>query len=429
MDPKHDANWWLFSIDPEKRGEKITTADGVAREVNPPTTDGRHLLDYRTYIGLDRLLACQTPSSLTPDERPFIISHQLLELTFKLMIFDLAVLATTFSRLLEEDEASFYSLCTGGEERFWLPALTASGRLVHSTRTVLPASFGYLGEDETFSSREFRSFRPNLHPASGFQSAQFRLIQRALGKGNLLSVRLFPAEEYWKQYEVAEDQGPASVMDPIILRGDEQTAAPSDGSSLHLVAMTDNLAHRVLARLAPTGKGGAGVPAISSGEVQEALESFRHLLSAQRNQQEAAGRKPADAQEKDRMAEAIFRGDLESAVNRENQRRELLGSARAGALYLRTLAPGGYLAQVLDRLAETDAALHGPQQTSFISIHLRLTARRIKDLYDYAREEGKPDPPRGTGGGGVPYLAHMKRYLLPLFPALAAWLGSNERRR
>ena len=425
MDPKDDANWWLFSIDPKERGERIT-ADGMAREVNPPTPDGRHRLDYRTYIGLDRLLACQMPSSLVPDERPFIITHQLFELTFKLMIFDLAVVAATLSRLLLEDEESFHALCSGGEERFWLPALTASGRLVHSAGTVLPASIGYLGEDETFSSREFRSFRPNLHPASGFQSAQFRLIQRALGKRNLLSVRLFPAEEYWKQYEAAEDRGPASVVDPIILRGDEQTAAPSAGSPLHLAAMTDDLSHRVLARLAPAGEEKTGVPAITSGEVEEALKSFRRLLSSQRDQQEAAGQKPADAQEKDRIAEAIFRGDLESAVERENRRRELLGSARAGALHLRTLAPGGYLARVLDRLAATDAALHGPQQDSFLSIHLHLTARRIKDLYDYAREEEKPDPPRGTGGGGVPYLAHVKRYLLPLFPALVAWLDGEE---
>jgi len=233
-------------------------------------------------------------------------------------------LATTLTRLLEEDEESFRSLCTVGEERFWLPALTASGRLVHSARTMLPASLGYLGEDETFSSREFRSFRPNLHPASGFQSAQFRLIQRALGKENLLLVRLYPAEEYWKNYEAAEDRGPASVMDPIILRGDTRTAAPSPNSPLHLVAMTDDLAHRVLARLAPTGKEGTGVAAISSAEVEEALESFRRLLSAQRDQQEALGQKPADAQEKDRLAKSIFRGDLKSTVERENRRRELL---------------------------------------------------------------------------------------------------------
>ena len=426
MDMRDDVNWWLFSIDPEKRGERITAADGAAREVNPHLPDGRHLLDYRSYIGLDRLLACQVPSSLVPDERSFIVTHQLFELTFKLMIFDLAVVAATLSRLLEQDEGTFRTLCTGGEERFWLPARTASGRLVHSARSVLPSAIGYLGGDETFSSREFRSFRPNLHPASGFQSAQFRLIQRALGKGNLLPVRLFPAEEYRKEYEAAEDQGPSSVVDPIILRGDARTADPSPDSPLYLVAMTDDLAHRVLARLAPAGEERPGIPAISSKAVEEALGSFRRLLSAQRDQQERAGQKPADAQEKDRMTETIFRNDLQFAVEKENRRRDLLGATRSGALHLRNVARGGNLALVLDRLVATDEALHGPQQDSFLSIHLRLTARRIRDLYEYAREEAKPEPPRGTGGGGVPYLAHAKRYLLPLFPALVAWLHGEE---
>src|SRR6185369_4324888 len=93
---------------------------------------------------------------------------------------------------------------------------------------------------------------------SGFQSAQFRLIQRVLGKVNLLSVRLFPAEEYWRQYEAAEDRGPASVVDPVILRSDAETADPSTESPLCLVAATDDLAHRVLSRLAPAGAEGTG---------------------------------------------------------------------------------------------------------------------------------------------------------------------------
>lgn len=430
MDMWDDANWWLFSIDPSERGERITAADSGGREVNPATADGRHLLDYHGYIGLGRLLSCQAPSSRVPDERAFIITHQLFELAFKLMVFDLAVVARTFSRLMETDEGDFRRLCTGVDEGFWLPALTASSRLVYSGRTVLPACLGYLGHhedgDETFSSREFRCFRPNLHPASGFQSAQFRLIQQGLGKGNLLGIRLFPAEEYWRNYENGEDPGPARVVDPVILRQDAAIAAPSPGSPFHLAARLDDLAHRVLARLSPPG--GASAPevsAISPAQVEQALESFRCLLSAQRSLQEQVGEKPADARDKDRRAEALFRGDLEAAVERENRRRASLGPAREGAHSLRLSAPQGGLARVLDRLAEADTALHGPREESFLSLHLHLTARRIKDLSDLAHEEGKPEPPRGTGGGGVPYLAHVKRYLIPLFPALVAWLEAE----
>src|SRR6185369_10864276 len=138
MDMRDDANWWLFSIDPEERGERITVADGAAWEVNPATEDGRHLLDYRTYIGLDRLLSCQAPSSRVPDERAFIITHQLFELAFKQMIFDLSVVSATLSRLLEKEDDAFLHLCSSADEAFWLPALTASSRLVYGGRTLLP---------------------------------------------------------------------------------------------------------------------------------------------------------------------------------------------------------------------------------------------------------------------------------------------------
>jgi len=426
MDVRDEANWWLFSVDPEDRRERITATDTGAREVNPATADGRHLLEYRSYIGLDRLLSCQAPSSRVPDERVFIVTHQLFELAFKQMIFDLSVVAATLSRLLEKEDEEFLYLCSSADEEFWLPSLTASSRIIYAGRTVLPVCLGYLapGENgsENFSSREFRSFRPNLQPASGFQSAQFRLIQRALGKENFLGIRIFPAEEYWKNYESGEEPGPARVVDPVILRADVAIAAPSPGSPFHIAATLDDLAHRVLARLSPPGgKTAPGVAAISPDRVEEAFEGFYRLLSAQRNLQEQAGEIPADAQEKDRRAKTFFRGDLEAAVERENRRRATLGPAREGARYLRALAPRKCLVLVLDRLSAADTALHGPQEESFLSQHLHITARRIKDLSDLAHQEGKPEPPRGTGGGGVPYLAHVKRYLLPLFPALVAW--------
>src|SRR5215218_5556532 len=94
-----DANWWKFSIDPERRGSKIMDGPGGLKEVNPPTVDGRLLLDYHTYLGLEQLLACQVPSSETPDERVFIITHQLFELVFKMIVFDLTVIAETFNQL------------------------------------------------------------------------------------------------------------------------------------------------------------------------------------------------------------------------------------------------------------------------------------------------------------------------------------------
>lgn len=434
MDPTTDANWWQFSIDPQRRGSRITTGAGGLREVNPATPDGRHLLDYHTYLGLDRLLSCQTPCSMVPDERDFIVTHQLFELTFKMMIFDLNVVAATLSHLLDiRDNGEFYTLCTTTDDEIWLPALTASGRLKYSARTLLPALAGLLdsaeNKDETFNSKEFRKFRPALQPASGFQSAQFRLIQRALGKGELLSVRIFPGQEYWRNYESADDRGPVRVIDPVVLRNDTSIADPAPGSPLSLAAGLDDCAHRVLdrlARLGATETSVPGIPSISQNEVEAAIKGFRQILSGQRNLQEKAGSKPEDAEEKDRDAEAIFRHDLEGAVRTENGRRASLLGARAGAFHLHNTAPRGNLALVLNRIVATDAALHGKQEESFISVHFRMVAERIRDLYVLAREAGEAEPPQGTGGGGVPYLGHVRKNLIPLFPALIAYLNLED---
>jgi len=428
MDLNSDANWWQYSIDPERRGDTIRTGPAGTREVNPSLHDGRRLLDYRTYTGLDRLLSCQLPASMVPDERAFITTHQLFELTFKQMIFDLSVVSATLTELLDLGDEKFHSLCTKADDSFWLPALTASGRLRYAAGTLLPSLTGLLGtsegKDETFSSLEFRKFRPNLQPASGFQSAQFRLIQRALGKGGLLGVRIFPAQEYWKNYEASDDRGLVRVTDPVILRDDSAIADPDPGSPPALAADLDNRAHRVLERLAgPEGTGAtrSEIPSISHSDQEAAIEAFRLILSSQRNHQEKTGTKPTDAGEKDRTAEAVLRSDLEAAIRTENERRTALQSARSGAFHLHNIAPRGNLAAVLNRIVATDSALHGKQDGSFISLHFHLVAERIRDLYGYARKAGESEPLLGTGGGGAPYLGYVRKHLIPLFPALVAY--------
>lgn len=423
MERSTDANWWQFAIDPEQRGEKITAAAAGLQEVNPLLPDGRRLLDYQTYLGLDQLLTCQLPSSQVPDERVFIVTHQFFELAFKLMIFDLTVVATTFARLLDRENKELQTLCTGDDADFWLPARTASGRLTYTATSLLPAFAGLLARDETFSSEEFSKFRPHLQPASGFQSARFRLIQRALGKAGLLSVRLFPAQEYWKHYEAAEDRGPARVDDPVIMRADAAIVDPAPDSPLAAAAGLDDLAHRLLARLAAMGDAGTPpeTPAIPRSELERAVAGFCRLLSGQRSQQERAGTKPADAAEKDQAAVALFECDLESAIRVENERRAGLQAARRGAGFLHNNALQGELAQVLNRIVATDAALHGLQEGSFLSLHFRLVAARLRDLFAAARQAGSAEPPRGTGGGGLPYLKHTHENLIPLFPALIAW--------
>jgi len=430
MDENPEANWWKFSIDPSQRGNKIKGGVGGLKEVNPLTSDGRLLLDYSTYLGLDKLLTCQTPSSETPDERVFIITHQLFELVFKMMIFDFAVIADTLKHLMANNDGQFLNLCTvpTGKEDFWQPALTASSRIKHSSKTLLPSFVGYLAKtennDESFSSLEFYKFRNYLPPASGFQTAQFRLIQRALGKGNLLSVRLFPAEEYQRNYGEKSDQTLVTVVGSTILRDGSLIADPPEDSPLIHAAKLDEYAHQILDRLSKFSNESPDISSIrliTEDEMEQAVNGLRRILTAHRSQQENLGVKPADADEKDRAAETTFREDMESAVRVENARRESLNKARAGAFYLHYMAPRGALAQVLNRLVSSDSALHGKQEESFFSLHLRLASDRIHDLAEHAQAIGAQKPLEGTGGGGIPYLGHMRNNLIQLFPALVAY--------
>jgi len=431
-----NANWWQFSIDPQGRGAKIHDGPGGLQEVNPELPGGRRVLDYHTYLGLDGLLNSQVPSSLTPDERCFIITHQLFEIVFKMMIFDLAVVAETLRQLLElpSDEA-FHACCTisASGDPFWQPALTASGRVKYSSRVLLTAIIGYLanveGKDETFRSLEFYKFRDYIAPASGFQTAQVRLIQQALGKRNLLKVKLAPGGEYLRNYEGREDESPVSLIDPVILRGDAAIAAPPPESPLSLAAQLDDCAHAVLSRLAQFGTDEAGAPAIrpiQPADVEQAVQGFRRILASRRSEQQSARRKPADAEAADSRAETMFRESFEAAVASENARRASLRSARVGAFHLHDIAPRSHLAQVLNRLKSTDSALHGKQDDSFISLHYRLARETTQDLYEYAKQIGEPEPPGGTGGGGVPYLGHARKNLIPLFPALIAYLDLED---
>jgi tryptophan 2,3-dioxygenase len=436
MDANDDANWWAFSVGEEDRGEKIREGPGGLREVNPVHPGGRRLLDYRTYVGLDRLLTSQVPGSRVPDERVFLVTHQLFEIVFKLMVFDLAVISETFHQLLSlADDERFLERCTLQEESgFWRPSLTASGRLKYSSKVLLPALLGYLSDsedkDETFSSLEFYKFREYLPPASGFQTAQYRLIQRGLGKSNLLSIRLFPGDKYWKNYEGQERQEPVRVIDPLVLRQGFRQATPSKDSPESGAAELDDRAHRVLVRLSAIG-GNPGsesvLPVITRLEIDSAVDGFRQILAGHRSAQKKAGVLSPDAGADDLKAETTFLKDLEEAADREKERRAVFRQAGAGALYLREAARGSHLVRVLTRIAEADDILHGSDEESFVSVHYRMAAKRINDLMEHAQKIGKPEPPAGTGGGGPPYLWFVNRSLIPLFPALVGFRPQEQR--
>jgi tryptophan 2,3-dioxygenase len=424
----YDHGWWTFSVDEDERADPTRSRFQGDGDINPPLAGGRHMLDYHRYLGLDSLLASQRPSSSIPDERVFIITHQLHELTFKMVAFDFAVIARTLEKLLAAGDAATILRQCAEDEPFWRPALTAAARASFACRELLPSYMRYLGDprdaDETFSSIEFYRFRKNLEPASGFQSAQFRLIQRGLGKANLLSIRLFPSDTYREQYGDTHD-ATATVVDPLILRNDAGVATPAGDSPYAIVAKLDDIAHRVLARIGSLGGAQSGsVDNIAPADVDRATDILERILSSRRKEVNAADK--AEREMQHTAAITRFRADMGQAVATENQRRDGLQAARAGAQMLRKRAHRSYLADVLRHIARADEALHDPSHDSFLSVHLRVTRERLRQVNAHAAKVNQEEPTIGTGGGGIEYLGWAQKHLIPLFPALVAYREVGE---
>jgi tryptophan 2,3-dioxygenase len=115
-------------------------------------------LTYWDYINLDTLLNLQQPITPYPDEKVFIIYHQITELYFKLCIHEFDRIA---HRVNEGTLNPVYLI-----ERI---------RRINRYFEALTSSFDIMidGMDQG----EFMKFRMSLLPASGFQSAQYRKIE------------------------------------------------------------------------------------------------------------------------------------------------------------------------------------------------------------------------------------------------------------
>ncbi len=116
--------------------------------------EGRKL-SYGTYLNVAKLLALQKALSREHDELLFIVAHQVYELWFKVVLFEL--------------EAARDRIDTGDIffARHYLERVRVIERVLVEQLEVL----------ETMSPQDFLAFRSQLAPASGFQSVQFREIE------------------------------------------------------------------------------------------------------------------------------------------------------------------------------------------------------------------------------------------------------------
>ena len=116
--------------------------------------EGRKL-SYGSYLKVAELLDLQKGLSQEHDELLFIVAHQVYELWFKVLLFELEAARDR----IDADDIFF--------ARHYLHRVHVVERLLIEQIEVL----------ETMSPQDFLAFRSKLAPASGFQSVQFREIE------------------------------------------------------------------------------------------------------------------------------------------------------------------------------------------------------------------------------------------------------------
>ncbi|WP_299248249.1 tryptophan 2,3-dioxygenase family protein [uncultured Cytophaga sp.] len=114
-------------------------------------------ITYWDYILPDALLGLQVQRTTQPDEMVFIMYHQINELLFKMILWEI-------NQVSNSAEVS-------------APFFTEKLRRISRYFDMLSSSFDIMGDG--MEKEQYMKFRNTLTPASGFQSAQYRLIEFA----------------------------------------------------------------------------------------------------------------------------------------------------------------------------------------------------------------------------------------------------------
>jgi tryptophan 2,3-dioxygenase len=112
-------------------------------------------LSYGSYLHIPELLALQGGLTRAHDEVLFIVVHQVYELWFKVLIHELEAVRSAIE----------------GED------LHAARHFLARVKVIEALLVEQVAVLETMAPQDFLTFRSELAPASGFQSAQFREIE------------------------------------------------------------------------------------------------------------------------------------------------------------------------------------------------------------------------------------------------------------
>lgn len=145
--------------------------------------DGLLYSDYLTYwdyVHLDTLLSLQNPKTSFPDEKVFIIYHQITELYFKLVLLEIDQIAARQNM----------------DEEFFIDRLD---RIIRYFKN-LEYSFDIMISG--MEKEQFQKFRMALLPASGFQSAQYRFIE--IGSTDMINLVSLAEREALKNADIRD---------------------------------------------------------------------------------------------------------------------------------------------------------------------------------------------------------------------------------
>lgn len=133
--------------------------DSIGQDVNVHLEGLLHSkpLTYWDYIQTDALLNLQIQRTDQPDEMVFIMYHQVNELLFKMILWEIDQVASA-----PDLSAAFFASKLDRVSRYF---------------DMLTSSFTVMSEG--MEVEQYMKFRNTLAPASGFQSAQYRMIEFA----------------------------------------------------------------------------------------------------------------------------------------------------------------------------------------------------------------------------------------------------------
>ena len=162
-------------------------------------------LTYWDYTHVDKLLTLQNPKTDFPDEMIFIIYHQVTELYFKLALHEFEQIAHNGKKVMPNGED------LGWNEKMYVKFFIDRITRINRYFEALTKSFDIMVDG--MEQQQFLSYRMALLPASGFQSAQYRMIEisstdfiqlvdkdvRAKFQGRDSSIEEMYEHIYWKQ--------------------------------------------------------------------------------------------------------------------------------------------------------------------------------------------------------------------------------------